>query len=507
MIVTTLQRLRTASLALGALVLAACGGGGGGASAPEPPAPPAGQIGAVAWAQSSARVQLDAFANTAPPAVTASLTVQSTPATYWFRYDYDPSLARVDYMARTADDGIDFIVSFVAFPQRAIGNYTDTLRVTLCHDEACARPVQGSPFTLPLRLEVGYFSQAEAAVTPWVPAQTTVLNHDVVGAAYSAALDAVITVSARPEPVLRVHDLRSGLARSLPLLTAPTSLSVGADGLQAAVGHDAAVSLVDLRAGTAPAVRRMEVPMPVGEVVLAGSRIVATGAQANGMNSIHWVDTVTGRATRLASTSVYAVADAVLHPAGDRVYLADRGVSPDDITRLDLGGDASTSRTTDSRYHGDYMFCGRAAVSPDGRRLYTGCGVMLSLASALADDMLYAGQLVLSPRDPANMDIYLSTGLSVAADNTSLALLEQRRLACSYPTDGLNDCHTRLAVYDTTTLQRRSLQGLSPFQRGSDRLKQLGRRVMYRADGSLVVVAEALTRGEATPTWLLHRSR
>lgn len=478
------------------VMAAGCGGGGGGDTD---------QIGRVAWVQSSVRLEHDVFAAASQAVASASLAVQAPQVDYWFRYSYDQSLADVNHRFRIADDGIIFDIQFKLQPERAPGSYTDTLSVRICYDEACQREVQGSPFELPIRLDLGYFAQAEAGVTPLVPLQTTVLNHNVVGAAYSSALDAVITASALPEPLLRVHDLRSGSTRSIPLLTAPTSLSVGADGLRAAVGHDAAVSLIDLRAGVLSPVKRMDVPFSVGSVLLAGTRIVATGVQTFSWNRIYWVDTVTGTATSAGNSQVYGTLDWVLHPAGDRLYLADRGLSPDDITRMDLGDDPAAAQTHDSRYHGEYPFCGRLAISPDGQRLYTGCGVALSTASLLADDMVYAGQLPLSPVDPVTLQKYVSTGLSVAPDNASIALLEENSYTCDARIGLLDQCHSRVAFHDVTTFARRSLQGLAPYERGSDRLKQWGRHLMHRNDGSLILLAEVRTRNEATPTWLLHR--
>jgi hypothetical protein len=437
--------------------------------------------------------------------MTASLSMQAPNVGYWFQYSFDRTLVDVTHSFRTADDGIDFSVRFTLFPQRAPGTYVDTLSVRLCYDESCTREVQGSPFNLPLRLEVGYFAKPEAGITPLVPQQTTVLNHDVRGAAYSAALDAVVTVSAVPEPRLRVHDLRSGQVRSLPLLTAPTSLSLQANGLHAAVGHDAAVSLVDLRAGAESPVRRFTVPVPVGGVVLAGTRIVAMGGQPGNWNNVFWVDTVTGVATQAGSSLVYGIGDSALHPTGDRVYTANRGLSPDDISRMDLTGDPAAAQFRDSRYHGEYPFCGRLALSPEGSRLYSGCGVVLSLAPQLAEDMLYAGQLALSPADSSTSQRLVSAGLSVAPGNTSVAVLEENSFYCNALVDQLEACHTRLSVHSTSTLARQSLRGLSTYERGSEVLRQWGRYILHRSDGSLIMIAEVRTRNEATPTWLVHR--
>jgi hypothetical protein len=507
-----LLRSQVVACAYGVLLLAAgCGGGGSPAPADNPtpaaPAPPpVGQIGAAAWLQPSATTERDVFSTSLQAPVTASLTLQAPGVKYWFRYSYDPTLSDVSHTFRTVDDGIDFSISFKVFPERAPGNYTDTLSVSICYDEACARPAPGSPYALPLRMNVGYYAQAEPGVALLVPLRTTVLNHDVVDSAYSQALDAVITASARPTPLLRVHDLRSGLTRSIALLTEPTSLSLGTDGLQAAVGHDAAVSLVNLREGAVQPVRRLNVPMAVGTVVLAGTRVVAVGAQTFNWNDVYWVDTTTEVVTKAGPPGfawVYGRPDAVLHPAGDRVYFANRGLSPDDVARMDMASDPAAARVVDSRYHGEYPFCGRVAASPDGRRLYTGCGIVLSTAPLLDDDMLYAGRMALSTT-PSFGGPYVAAAVSVSPDSASIALLEEDRYYCNALSSNFTECHTRVAVFDATTLTRRSFAGLSPYVRGSDRLKQWGRRLMHRADGSLIVIAEVRTRNETAPTWLLH---
>lgn len=482
-----------------AAALAACGGGGGGSD----PAPP--QVSNVSWLQNSVVFERDVFDTGAQPPVTASLSIRAPGVRYWYAYTYNQNLYALGISFRTQDDGLDFSVQPFGSQARAAGVYNDSLTVRLCYDQACTREVQGSPFSLPIQLRVGYFAAPETGVPLLAPKQTTLLNHDVVAAAYSHALDAVVMVSARPDPVLLVHDLRSGATRRVALLSAPTSLSLGADGLQAAVGHDAAVSLVDLRAGASNPVQRMAVPLPVGAVLLAGTRVVAMGAQVFNSNEVYWLDTSTGLASRAGNFLFPGVGEPVLHPDGDRLYSADSSRYPDDVWRLDLNVGAAVAQVVDSRYHGQYPFCSRLALSPDGRRLYTGCGVVLSVSPLVANDMLYAGQLALSTPAPSSTQRFRATSLAVAPNNAQLALLEEDGYACDARLPFLSDCHTHLAVYDTTTLARLSLRGMPVLERGADRIRQWGRRVMVRADGSLLLLAEARTQGEATPTWLLHR--
>lgn len=481
-------------------LLSACGGGSGGTENSL----------AISWITTPAPVQRDAFASLAQPPMRASLSVQNASGRIWLRYRHDDSQTVVSHDFRTDGKGVVFDIQFINVPQGVAGTYADTLTVQICEDEACTRQAAGSPTRLPLQLAVGYFARAEAGVAPLVPRQTTVLAHDVVAAAYSAALDAVITVSNLPAPVLRVHELASGLTRSVALSATPTALSVSPDGLQAAVGHERTVSLVQLQSGSTAPLRSLAVPQRVGALSLTGQRVVVfDGPRTSGGSSVHSVDLLTEAVTMLGTpplnpVQIHGVQAVALHPAGDRLYLADVGLSPDDVFRLDLGQAPADATLTDSPYHGEHPFCGRLALSPDGQRLYTGCGALLGTASNPDDDLRYIGQLPLSPVDPVSHDSYRAPALSVAPDSRSVALLEHRWQACESQFDRLSECHTRLAVHDATTLARRSLLGLGPHVRGSDSLQQFGRHLLHRRDGSLIVLAEVRTGATATPTWLMH---
>ncbi|WP_271007539.1 YncE family protein [Paucibacter sp. B51] len=507
-----IQRWRSTGAALcisGAVLGCGGGGGSGGGGSSSGTVEATAKISAVAWSASALNVERDVFATESSLPSKVALSLRNTGGSYWYKYSYDKAFADVSHSHRTADEGLDFSVGFPLFPAPAVGSYSDTLSVLLCYDANCNREVPGGPFNLPMRLDVGYFAVAEADVEPLQPAQTTVLTHDVLGAAYSAALDAVVTVSARPTATLRLHDLRSGQVRTVPLAVPPTSLSLSADGLRAAVGHDAAVTLLDLRAESPEPARRFDVPLAVGSLVLAGDRVVAMGSVSNNSNPIYWLDTKTGLASRfdaaLGGFGIYGTAASALHPSGDRLYMADLGVSPDDVWRMDLSGDAGTGKARNSRYHGEHRFCGRLAVAPNGLRIYTACGTVLSSSPNWTDDLVYAGSMKLSATDTWGNSDYRAAALNVAPDNASIALLEEHWQNCRPLTGHLSKCYTRLAVYDATTLERRSLKGLAPYVRNRDRLQQWGRHLMHRSDGSLLLLAEVRTQNEATPTWLLHR--
>jgi hypothetical protein len=246
----------------------------------------------------------------------------------------------------------------------------------------------------------------------------------------------------------------------------------------------------------------------VGAVVLAGTRVVALSANRFTFNRAYWLDTVTGLSVAPGGpggTGVNGATEPVLHPSGSRVYVANWGLSPDEVLRMDLDAPPEEARFIDTRYHGDYQFCSAVAVSRDGRRLYTGCGVVLASSAVLADDMVYAGRLNLSAGITASLFEYMATMLTVSPGDERVALFEERQYDCNAIFTRNDACHTRLAVYDARTLGRLSLVVLPVHVRGEDRLRQWGRRLMHRSDGSLLLVTEVRTKDEATPTWLLHR--
>jgi hypothetical protein len=502
------------------LLVAACGGGGGGGggdpvAAPPtsvaPPAPPTGGVSNVRWLGASPlRVERDVFDTGVQVSVTASLALDAPNLAYWFSISHDPEFANVGYTFRSADDGLDIRLDIRTPADLAPGTYTDTLSVRLCEDEACTRPVAGSPFRLPVRLDLGYRALPEDGVQPLETSASELLAHDVRAAAYSAALDAVVLASATPAPALRVHRLATGTVDVIPLLTAPTALALSPDGRRAALGHDAAVSLVALDADPASAVRRIAVPAPVNAVALtAGGRIVATAGAAHSWNQVYWIETADGSVVRVGPEfgQLYGVSALRLHPSGDRVYAADTGISPDDVHRMDLGAAPAVAAFRDSSYHGTYPFCGLVQPSISGARLYTACGVVLSSAADPAADMLYAGRLALSSPPSIFGGPFRAVSMSVAPDDARLALIEQDVSNCDARISQLSQCHTRVAEYDTTTLARTTLRAMPVFARGDDRLRQWARWVGHRADGSLLVLAELRTKNEPAPAWVLHRVR
>jgi len=215
------------------------------------------------------------------------------------------------------------------------------------------------------------------------------LAHRVLDAEYSKALDAIVMVDEAPN-ALYLHDPVAGTERSVALSLVPTSVSVGPDGLFAAVGHNAYVSYVDLT--TMEVLKVLPVAADAFDVVLAGNGFVYVFPRIDQWVAIHCLELSTGAETTSGGYSIRAGTAAKLHPGGAAIYGADNGLSPSDIERYGITGGTAVFQY-DSPYHGDYPMCGNLWISEDGARIFTACGYVFRATGTQSTDMTYNGAL------------------------------------------------------------------------------------------------------------------
>lgn len=216
------------------------------------------------------------------------------------------------------------------------------------------------------------------------------LDFQVVDAEYSDALDRIVLVSASPDRI-HIFDPLTAADASVALALAPTSVSVGPDGLFAAVGHDGWVSYVDLQAGLV--VRTLAVSAPVGDLVLAGNGFVYVFPDRDQWESIRCINVATGQETLSTGNLIFEDTRARLHPGGTAIYGANRGLSPSDIEKYSITGSGTAAYLYNSPYHGDYQMCGNLWIAEHGLRIFTACGRVFRASSVVAEDMTYNGSL------------------------------------------------------------------------------------------------------------------
>ena len=219
---------------------------------------------------------------------------------------------------------------------------------------------------------------AEAAIQP--------LNHRVIDAEYSKVLDRIITVSATPANQLHIIDPISGEDRALGLPYVPTCVSVGPDGIHAAVGHNGHVSYIDLN-GLA-LIRTYEVTVDAFDVVLAGNGYVYVFPREDQWDHFRCIDLATGQETLQTGNFIYERTLAKLHPDGTKIY----GVTSSHLERYDITA-GTAAYAYYAPYWGSYDACGDAWMSEDGMRVFTACGRVFRSSDAVSEDMTYNGSL------------------------------------------------------------------------------------------------------------------
>lgn len=304
-----------------------------------------------------------------------------------------------------------------------------------------------------------FLSGARATLQP--------LDHRVIDAEYSKVLDKIITVSSTPANQLHIVDPVTGDDRALSLLYAPTCVSVGPDGVHAAVGHNGHVSYIDLN--TLTLLRTYDVTADVIDVVLAGNGYVYAFPRMYQFTYIRCLNLETGQETLQTGLFIYGGTLAKSHPDGTKIYGANNGVSPSDIERYDITTGTAV-RMYDSPYHGDYPMCGNLWISEDGMRIFTACGRVFRSSDNVSEDMTYNGKL---------FEYGFLTYLDHSSDAGKVALIFSNN---AYPPMAIKD--TDIWVYQYDPLAYYTTVPLPSFRVGSTDYQSHGRFVFFNSTGS-----------------------
>lgn len=360
------------------------------------------------------------------------------------------------------------------------GTYNDSIDVRVCYDPSCVRQLGGSPFVIETTFNVTV--GIEYGVPPLEIQSRLPLGHDVIDAEFSKALNQIVMVGSYPANALYVYDVASGIERQQMLIKEPTSVSIGPDGLTAAVGHDALVSVIDLASvGTpgAPAPIILDVSAPVIDLVLDGAGYVhdIPASEEAVTPFIHSVEIATNT-ERLSDTFSFA-RRARLDASGNRLYVADN-FSPSTLNSWDVTSGAATSPT---RWHNasQYDTCLNLWLNEGGDTIYTACGRFFRASSDPREDMRIVGRLRLSGTSTIGTLGILS--LSHSAASNEIALVEGYLFGCDPFSPG-DSCFTRLAYYEHGSVNSRAIYAIGPVTIDQVDYAQLGKFVFHDAVGN-----------------------
>ncbi len=462
-----------------ALATACSGGGGGGDSGGG-----AGTESEPALSVSPTSVTRNATTAESAEAVSVTIVVSDPPSgSLWVALEHSGvATSSVDFV-NSGPGTAEVWIRFRTPVSMGEGSYWDTVSVHVCSDQNCRKEIANSPIEVSVNLVVSAPAPPGPQPEPGIDSLPVVdqrpLAHNVIDAEYSAALDAIVMVSNRPSNALYLHDPVTGIERQLALDRLPSSVSVGPDGLTAAVGHDALITVVDLTRLDDPlggAKTLLFVSTDVLDVVLAGNGYVHAFPRRDQWESIHSVHIASGVETLSAGYSIYAGTVAKLHPSGTRMYGADNGLSPSDIERYGVAAGPASS-DYDSPYHGDYPMCGNLWMHEAGIHIYTACGHVFRASDVRSQDMVYAGMLELTAQRYYGARI---KSLSHSQERGEIVLLDES--GCPYPS--YSDCYTHFASYESQYLNPIARYSLAPLEIAGRNYAQRGVFVFHSSDGT-----------------------
>jgi hypothetical protein len=486
------MRSWTGLAGIGCLValLAACGGGSSGEGLPA-----SGSI-----TLSSSTVSVTAARGEFAPSDRIFVTAANTGKKDLFVEVHYSTIGITDvYLDMYSDNQLRIAIYFRHPDEMEIGEYLDNMLVKVCYDEPCTQQVGGSPATVSVSYAVTGRRYADAPGLPALPVlHQTKLTHNVIDAEYSNALDAIVMVSSSPASALHVFDPVSGQTHTVALSKEPTAVSLSPGGLAAAVGHDGLISHVDLaqlvQAGATTPLH-LDVSTDVFDIVLDGRGFVHAfpGRELSslGIRSIEIATNLEQLGGRQEETRLRGR----LHPVGDYIYAIDTYFSRTDIEKYEV----STGKATylyRSSYDGEHETCGRLWLKEDGQAIYTACGNTFLASGAYLEDMAYLGQLELSrPGHP--MGVRNVVHLSQSDEMKEIMLIDHEPRWCQL--GFVVPCFTRLALYESDSLNRTALYSVAPLQFDGDDHFQDGRFVFHSADGTRRYLVSVVPTAPGTP--------
>lgn len=229
------------------------------------------------------------------------------------------------------------------------------------------------------------------------------LPYNMIDAEYSDSLERLVAITTTPTNSLQIINLATGQQQGIALPLIPTSVSVSPDGKNAVVGHDGAVTHVDLQ--QAKILKFVDgIGFEVFDIALGGGGIAyASGGVSLQWDSLYAINLITGVTQAGTDWGFRAASRLRVVPHLNAVYSITTDVSPTDLDKYSIGT-LPPVHLYDSPYHGDYNMGTNLWVTEDGLSILTAGGVLFQTAAQQAQDMRY--QRTLPDVSQSQGDIY-----------------------------------------------------------------------------------------------------
>jgi hypothetical protein len=249
--------------------------------------------------------------------------------------------------------------------------------------EASLVPDVAGPYTIRLTSTATVGSVGHDEVVIRATHDQRVLDHEPIELEYASALDRLVTISANP-PRLNLIDPATGAQQAIVLSAAPTAVAFEPGQLRAAVGHDGAISIVDLVAGDVTQV--VAVSSDVDDLMFDGAGRVHALPATQQFGQFLSVDLATGEQNFSTGGHITNDNRGWLHPVRTTVAYA---VNPTGwVQRFDLTpASAVAERLYLHSSQSPLVACHEQWFTADGASLINSCGVLLASSADPEQDL------------------------------------------------------------------------------------------------------------------------
>lgn len=213
-----------------------------------------------------------------------------------------------------------------------------------------------------------------------------ILKDDIIDAEYSKATNKLIYVSSKPLSLV-IYDTETKSSERISLSYAPQCVSLSLNGEEAVVGHDGRITYVDLMKKAI--IKTIDVPCNVFDIALGNKWAYAVPSNVQHTNLIN-IDLTNGKVQQ--SGRIYSDMNIRVHPSGKYIYLGNNGLSPGDISKMDIQNGAAIY-LYNSPYHGDYSSGGKLWFSEDEMRVFSQYRSVFKCSDSQQTDLLYNGTI------------------------------------------------------------------------------------------------------------------
>ena len=152
--------------------------------------------------------------------------------------------------------------------------------------------------------------------------------------------------------------------------------------------QEGAIAIIDTTAFTLA--EQFDIDMDPYDIVADGKSIYVSGGSGQWININGY-----SRETLLETSKIdriYQNSLLEMHPSLDKLYVIDPELSPTDIEFHSIE-DGKLTAGYDSPYHGDYPLHANMVISPDGKYIFNGSGVIMTASDVKAMNMKYVTTL------------------------------------------------------------------------------------------------------------------